>query len=87
MVADVDLLVVQKHAVDSLDGSFSGLGGLVMDETVALGSTLVIGGDLAGQNVPEGGERIVQSLSTSGQMRQPGYTKICVGFEGAPCYR
>ena len=65
MVADVDLLVVQQHAVDSLDGSLGGLSGLVVNETVALGTAMLIGGDLAREDVAEGSERVVQSLVIS----------------------
>ena len=61
-MADVDLLVVQQHAVDSLDSSLRGLGGLVVDEAVALGAAVLIGGDLARQHVAEGGEGVVESL-------------------------
>ena len=61
-MADVDLLVVQQHAVDSLDGSLRGLGGLVVDEAVALGAAVLIGGYLARQHVTEGGEGVVESL-------------------------
>ncbi len=46
-MADVDLLVVQQHAVDSLDGGLGGLGSLIVDETVALGTAVLVGGDLA----------------------------------------
>ena len=66
VVADVDLLVVQKHAVDSLDGGIGSLGGLVVDETVALGTTLLIGGNLAGENVAEGGEGVVEGFVVDG---------------------
>ena len=62
VVADVHLLVVQKHTVDGLDGGLGSLGGLVVNKAVALEPALLIGGDLAGQNVAEGGERIVQGL-------------------------
>lgn len=65
-MADVDLLVVQKHAVDSLNGSLSGLGGLVVDETVALRAALLIGSNLARKNVAEGGEGVVEGLVVDG---------------------
>ena len=64
-MADVDLLVVEQHAVDSLDGSLGGLSGLVVNETVALGTAMLVGGDLAREDVAEGGKRVVQSLMTS----------------------
>ena len=63
-MADVDLLVVQQHAVDSLDGSLGGLSGLVVNETVALGTAVLIRSNLAGQYVAEGSESIVESLKT-----------------------
>ncbi len=61
VVTDVDLLVVQKHAVDVLDGSLGSLGGLVVDETVAERAS-VVGGDLARKNVTESGKGIVKGL-------------------------
>ena len=65
MVADIDLLVVQQHAVDRLDGGVSGIGSFVVNETVALGTAMLIGGDLAREDVAEGSERVVQSLVIS----------------------
>ena len=62
MVADIDLLVVQEHTVDSLDRRLSGLRGLIMDETVALGAAVLICGDLARQHVTESCEGIVEGL-------------------------
>ena len=62
MVADIDLLVVQEHTIDSLDGGLGSLSSLVVDETVALGTAVLIGGDLAGQDVTEGSEGVVESL-------------------------
>lgn len=61
-MADVNLLVVQQHAVDSLDGGVSSLGGLIVDEAVALGTSVLIRSDLAGQNISEGGKCVVQGL-------------------------
>ena len=61
--ADEDLLAVQKHAIDLLDGVDGGLLGLEVDEAVALG--LAVGGvlgDLAAEDVSEGGERVVHGL-------------------------
>lgn len=65
-MADVDLLVVQQHAVDGLDGGVGGLSGLVVNETVALGASVLVGGDLAGENVSEGSKRVVESLVVDG---------------------
>ena len=65
VVSDVNLLVVQQHSVDVLDGVLSSLVGLVVNETVSLGLT-ILGGDLAGQDVAEGGEGVVKSLVVDG---------------------
>ena len=65
-MADIDLLVVQKHTIDGFDGSLGSLGGLVVDEAVALGAALLVGGDLAREDVTEGSERVVQSLVVDG---------------------
>lgn len=64
VVAYVDLLVVQQHAIDSLNGSLSGLSGLIVHEAVAFGTTVLVGGDLARQYVTERGEGVVESLQT-----------------------
>jgi len=61
-MADIDLLVVEQHAVDGLDSTISGLGGLVVNKAIALGAALLIGGDLARQNSAEGGKRIMEGL-------------------------
>lgn len=63
MVTDVHLLVVQKHAVDSLNGGLGGLSSLVVNETVSLRATVLIGSDLARQNGTERSESIVEGLA------------------------
>lgn len=68
VVADVDLLLVQKHAVDVLDGLGSSLIGLVVDETVALGVTVLVLGNLARKDVAEGSEGVVKSLVVNGSI-------------------
>ena len=65
VVTDKDLLVIEQHAVDSTDGSISSFSSLIMDETVALGVAVLVGGDLAREDVAEGSERVVQSLVIS----------------------
>lgn len=62
VVTDVDLLVVEKHTVDSLDGGIGGLTGLVVNETVASGLTVLVSGDLAGQDITESSECVVEGL-------------------------
>ena len=58
-MADVNLLVVQKHTVDGLDRGFSRLGGLVVNETIALRAAVLICGDLARQHVTERSEGVM----------------------------
>lgn len=62
VVADVDLLLVEQHAVDMLDGLSSSLIGLVVNETVSLGVSVLILGDLAAENVAKGSKGVVESL-------------------------
>ena len=66
VVADEDLLVVQQHTVNVLDGVVGSLGGLVVDETVTLGVGELILSDLAAENVTEGSEGVVESLVVNG---------------------
>jgi hypothetical protein len=47
MMPDIDLLIVQKHSIDSLDSSVRGLSCLIMNITIATGATLLVGSDLA----------------------------------------
>lgn len=64
VVPDVNLLVVEKHAVDSLDSRLGGLSSLIVDITVTARATLLIGGDFARQNVAESGEGVVKGLQS-----------------------
>ena len=61
-MTNIDLLVVEKHTVDGFDGSVSRLSCLVVNEAIALGTTLLIGGDFAREDVAEGSKSVVKSL-------------------------
>ena len=74
-MADVDLLVVQKHAIDGLNSSLCSLGGLVVHKSVAFGTTLIVCGDLAGQDITESSKGIVEGLSWS-NVRIPSILQI-----------
>jgi hypothetical protein len=69
MVTHVDLLVIKEHAVDSLDGAFGSLGSLIVDETVAFGTAMLVGGNLAGEDVAERGKSIVERLVVNGLIK------------------
>ncbi|KAH3665483.1 hypothetical protein OGAPHI_003668 [Ogataea philodendri] len=62
VVSNVNLVVVQKHTVNVLNGSLSGLGVLVVDETKTLGVSVLVSGDLTRQDLTESREGVVQSL-------------------------
>jgi hypothetical protein len=62
VVTNEDLLVVEEHAIDCLDGILSSLSGFIVDEAVTLGVALLIDGDLAGENITERDECIVERL-------------------------
>ncbi|GKT65979.1 hypothetical protein ColTof4_03266 [Colletotrichum tofieldiae] len=68
VVTDVDLLLVEKHAVNVLDGLGGSLIRLVVNESVALGVAVLVLGDLAAQDVAEGSEGVVQSLVVNGDV-------------------
>ena len=63
---DEDLLVVEEHSVDVGDGSLGSLTSLVVDESVSERDTELVGSDLAGEDVSEGGEGVVESLVVNG---------------------
>lgn len=69
MVADVDLLLVEKHAVDVLDGLLSSLVSLVVNEAVSLGVAVLVLGNLAAQNVPKGSKGVMESLVVNGDVK------------------
>ena len=62
MKANINLLVIEQHSIDVLDGMFSCLGSLVVDEAVSSGPTLLIRSNLARQDIAEGGKSIMESL-------------------------
>jgi hypothetical protein len=66
VVADENLLLVQQHAVDVLDSVVGGLGGLVVDKSVALGVAELVLSNLAAQDVTESGEGVVERLVVNG---------------------
>lgn len=69
VVADIDLLLVEKHAVDVLDGVGGSLVGLVVNETVTLGVAVLVLGDLAAQDVTESSEGVVKRLVVDGDIK------------------
>lgn len=66
MVTDINLLVVEQHAVDGLDGGLSSLCGLVVNEPIALGSALLVGSDLARKDSSESGKSVMEGLVVNG---------------------
>jgi len=61
-MADIDLLVIEKHAVDSLDGTICGFSSLVVDEAVTLGAAMLVRGNFAGEDIAEGSKGIMERL-------------------------
>jgi len=58
----VDLLIIEQHTVDGLDGGLGRFGRLVVNITIATRTTLIIGSDFAGENVAKRRESVVKSL-------------------------
>ena len=69
VVSDIHLLVVEKHTVDGLNGSVGSLGGLVMNETIALRAAVFVSCNLARQNGTECSESVVEGLQGAYQTR------------------
>ena len=63
-MTDVDLLVVEQHAIHSFNSTVSSFSSLVVDETVSPRAANLVSSNLAGKHIAEGGKRIVQSLSS-----------------------
>lgn len=61
-MANINLFVVQKHAIDGFNGSSRGFSGLVVNEAVPLGATMLVSSDLARKNVAERGEGVMKRL-------------------------
>lgn len=61
-MADVNLAIVQQHAVDGLDGGIGSLVRLVVHVAITLGSALFVGDYFARQDVAEGRESIMERL-------------------------
>lgn len=62
VVADKNFLIVQKHTVNSLNGSIGSLRGFIVNEPITLRATVLIGGDFARQNITESSKGIMESL-------------------------
>lgn len=62
MMANIHLLVVEEHAVYSLDGVLCRLGRLIMNEAITLGTAVLISGNFARQNIAKSSKCVMESL-------------------------
>jgi hypothetical protein len=62
MIANVDLLIVKKHSIDSFNSCLCGFSCLIMNIAIATGAALLVGSDLARQNVTKRSESVMESL-------------------------
>ncbi len=69
MVSNVDLLLVQKHAVNALDGIVGSLCSLVVDKAVAFGVSVLVLSDLTAEDIPKGSEGVVESFVVDGSIQ------------------
>jgi hypothetical protein len=65
VMSDINFLIVEKHAVDSLDGTISSLSGLIMNEAIALGASMFVSSDLARQHVAKSGKSVIDQHNES----------------------
>lgn len=75
VVTNIDLLIVQQHAIDGLDRVFGSLGSFIVDKTIAFRAAVLIGSDFAGQDITESRKSIVQGLQRSMSVY---YLCVCV---------
>ena len=64
MMPNKDLLVIEQHAIDSLDGGFGSLASFIVDKSIATRSAILVGRDFAGKNIAERSKRVVESLAS-----------------------
>jgi hypothetical protein len=69
-MSDINLLIIEEHAVHCLDGTVSSLSGLVMNEAIALGAPMFVRSNFARQHIAKGSESIVESLGNNNQLLQ-----------------
>jgi len=65
MVSDVNLLVVQQHSIDGLDGGIGSFSRFVVNESVSPRSTILIDSDFAREDVSESGKGVVEGLQNT----------------------
>lgn len=58
----INLFAIEQHSVDLVDGLVGGFLGLEVDESVALGGSGLVLGNLTAENVTEGREGVVHGL-------------------------
>jgi len=64
VVSNEDLLIIEQHTIDGLDGRLGRLGTVIVNEAVTLRASSLICCDLTRKNVTEGSEGIMKSLNT-----------------------
>jgi hypothetical protein len=62
MMTNINLLIVQEHAVDGLNSAVGSFRCLVVNKAVSLRATLLISGDFARQNISKRGKGIMKGL-------------------------
>ena len=73
MVSNEDLLIIEQHTIDGLDGRLGRLGAVIVNEAITLRAPSLICCDLARKNVTEGSECIMKSLGCE-RVRRTGHT-------------
>lgn len=61
-MADINFFVVEKHAIDGVDGGIGGLGSLIVNKTISLGTALFVGSHFARQDVAKGSKGVMEGL-------------------------
>ena len=85
VVSNEDLLIIEQHTIDGLDGRLGRLGAVIVNEAVTLRASSLICCDLARKNVTEGSEGIMKSLRHE-RVRRTGHRRDEFA-DSLPCCR
>lgn len=64
-MSNIDLLTIEKHAIDSPDSTFGGLYSLIVHKSITFGVSVLIKCDFTRKNTAKSDKRIVKDLTTA----------------------
>ena len=83
VMSNVHLLIIEQHAINSLDSAIGGLGTIIVNESISLRIAMLIGGNLARENGAESSKSVMKSLNNGHKVNFRVITEIDENDE--PC--